>query len=150
MRRQKFKVILISNERSKYFLTQFVLTLTYDVVDLSGSNSSSIQLVHGLNWFQITDSEDLSENYPHSESLHFLFYLWSCAVRRPSGFGSWTDPLSSLMRWSFATDPHLYANDTQIYGFCLATQQGYWVSCRRASAMLHHGCSLTTLWGAVV
>jgi len=28
----------------------------------------------------------------------YLFYLWSCVVRRPSGFGSWTDPLSSLYR----------------------------------------------------
>jgi len=30
---------------------------------------------------------------------------WSCAVRRPSEFGSWTDHLSSLYRWSFVTDP---------------------------------------------
>jgi len=40
--------------------------------------------------------------------------------------------------------PHLYADDTQIYGFSvgLATKPDYRVSCRRASAMLHHRCSL--------
>jgi len=65
MRRQKFKVILISNDRSKNFRSQFALTTTNDDINFKqGSNSSSIQLVHGVKWFQFIDSKDLTENYP--------------------------------------------------------------------------------------
>jgi len=44
----------------------------------SGSNSSSIQLVHGVNWFQFTDSEDLTENYPAGEfyTSKWTYQFW--------------------------------------------------------------------------
>jgi len=58
MRRQKFKVILISNEWSNNIRTQFVLAQSMMMLTSSGSNSSSMQL---------TDSEDLTENYPASD-----------------------------------------------------------------------------------
>jgi len=65
LRRQKFKVILISNERSKNVRIQFALTITNDDVNFKQrSNSSLMQIVHGVNWFQFTDSENLTENYP--------------------------------------------------------------------------------------
>jgi len=69
MRRQKFRVLLISNERSNTNRTQFVLTHNQWGCWLLNGSNGSIQLVHGVNWFQFSDSEDLTKNYPAGE-LH--------------------------------------------------------------------------------
>jgi len=76
MRWQKFKVILNSNERSNLSITICTHTQPMMMLTSSWSNCSSIQLVHGVNWFQFTDSEDLIENYPAGEIYTSNFYFW--------------------------------------------------------------------------
>jgi len=61
MRRQKFKVILNSNERSNLSITFRTHTQAMMMLTSSGLNSSSIQHVHGVNRFQFTDSEEPTE-----------------------------------------------------------------------------------------
>jgi len=57
---------------------------------------------------------------PISVALPLLPLVLCCAAPRSSGFGSWTDTLSFLYRWSFATDPasSITTTTTNIYGFC--------------------------------
>jgi len=69
MRRKKFKVILNSNERSNLSIKICTHTQPMMMLTSSGSSSLSIQLVHGVNWFQFTDSEDLTEN-SHADELY--------------------------------------------------------------------------------